>query len=105
MSEKTGLGPGTLLTSSGLGEISLRILGGNQQLGLSFGPTLKKEEKQKNLLIYMEIEMKEVRSLQWKATLRDKGRIQNVEHGCMMFDTPGRRGGKMRLWKWMVAES
>lgn len=42
---------------------------------------------------------------QWKATVRDKVRIQVDEHGCAVWHSRGVRGGKMRLRKWTVAES
>lgn len=42
----------------------------------------------------MEIEMKEVRRPLWKATLRDKDRIQVVEHSCDVWHPQGGEGRK-----------
>lgn len=43
MSEKIGLGPGTLLTISALGEVSLKILGGGPRVWFILQTTFRKE--------------------------------------------------------------
>lgn len=70
----------------------LEFLGEHQGLVLSFGPIFRKEAE--NLVNPDEDEMKEVRRLQWKATLGETKVEFKLLCVAVMFDTPGVEGRK-----------